>query len=60
MLKLIRAEGWRVPIIVIASAADATMREHASRFGAVIVGRPPDMDDLRTIVAHLLRRPGRL
>lgn len=49
--------GWRqVPIILITSPANVAARELVAELGAAIVDKPPDMDDLCTIVAHLLSR----
>jgi DNA-binding response OmpR family regulator len=55
VLSAIRAAGWSQPTVLITAFPDPELHETAVRKGAsVILDKPLDMDDLRTVIDLLL------
>jgi CheY-like chemotaxis protein len=55
LLAGIRARGWKIPIIVITAYEIDKVRPEAERLGAdAVMGKPFDVDDLRTTVTRIL------
>jgi DNA-binding response OmpR family regulator len=54
VLGALRADGWLTPVVLLTALRDVSRQ--AEHLGAdVVVGKPFDTDDLRTIVMNLLR-----
>ncbi|MEO7328890.1 MAG: response regulator [Minicystis sp.] len=54
----LRRAGMTLPVIVMTAFGDARLHAMAESLGAALVlDKPFDLDDLRTAVTHLLRRP---
>ncbi len=55
ILSGLRADGWRMPVIVITAFGDAKLHAEVERYpGAEILDKPFDLDDLRQRVKHHL------
>ncbi len=60
LLSGLRANGWDTPIIIITAFDTERIRSEARELGAdAVFAKPFDIDDLRTALAHVLRRRGR-
>jgi len=49
----LRSAGWMTPIILITAYANDELREHAREWGAAVMEKPFDIDDLRTAVMNI-------
>ncbi|MBO6940431.1 MAG: response regulator [Deltaproteobacteria bacterium] len=55
-LELIRALGWRFPVILISAFADEELHRFGAARGATVIGKPFDFDELRARVIEDLQR----
>jgi DNA-binding response OmpR family regulator len=56
LLAGLRVEGWMTPIVVMSAFVTDQVRTVANQFGAdAVLGKPFDIDDLRTVVMNVLR-----
>jgi CheY-like chemotaxis protein len=56
ILEVLRQSHWHTPVILMTAFGDDATRKRAESLMAVLFDKPFDVDDLRTAVAHLLRR----
>ena len=56
ILEVLRQSHWHTPVILMTAFGDDATRKHAEGLMAVLFDKPFDLDDLRTAIAHLLRR----
>jgi two-component system response regulator (stage 0 sporulation protein F) len=53
----LRKAHWETPVILITAHGNANMRDEAAQLGAnAVLGKPFDLDDLRTAVLHVVSR----
>jgi DNA-binding response OmpR family regulator len=56
ILEQMRAVRWKTPVILMTAFGDAATRQRALSYGALLLDKPFDVDDLRTAIACMLRR----
>jgi DNA-binding response OmpR family regulator len=57
IFKGLRTAHWKVPVIVMTAWATDEVRDATSRYGAALLIKPLDLDELETVVKRLLTLP---
>ena len=57
IFKGLRAAHWTLPVIVMTAYESAEVRDAVSRYGAALLIKPLDLDELESVVARMLARP---
>ncbi len=56
-LERVRDAGWSIPLVLITAFGDDDLLARAQKVGAILMRKPFALEDLRSVVRHLVRRP---